>query len=161
VPETDGKVSENDGFLTPSRKHQVLAASAMAIAMAMEGVIETENLYMALTSLGLTQNRGKTPKKSLSSESPQKQKGKVSPTFMNAMDTALAKKQEALKNGLTQMLPGNDNLAVTLLGHFGGAVKVVASSFTGLGTDEGIQESFETGEINWQDSWEKSFKTED
>ncbi len=56
MPETDGKVSENDGFLTPSRKHQVLAASAMAIAMAMEGVIETENLYMALTSLGLTQN---------------------------------------------------------------------------------------------------------
>jgi hypothetical protein len=66
---------------------------------------------------------------------------------MKAMDKALAKKHEALKTGLTQNLPGKDDVAVTLLGHFGGAVKAVASSITGLGT----------GEINWQNSWVKSF----
>jgi hypothetical protein len=161
LPETDRKVLKNDRFLTPIRKHQVLAASAMATATAMEGVIETENPYTALTSLGSTQNQRKSPKMSPSSESPQKKKAKVSPAFMKVMDEAVAKKQEALKNGLTQKLPGKEDVAVTLLGNFGGAVKAVASPVTRLGTDEEIQESFVTGEINWQDSLEKSYNIEE
>jgi hypothetical protein len=57
----------------------------------MEGVIVMNNPYLPLTSLGMTRSWGTSPKKFLTSESPQKKKTKVNPAFMQAMDDAFAK----------------------------------------------------------------------
>jgi hypothetical protein len=144
-----------DGFQTPSKKHQVPATSLKETATAMEGVIVTNNPYLPLTSLGMTRSRGTSPKKVLTGESPQKKKTKVNPAFMQAMDDAFAKQKEALDSGLDEKLPGKEDVGLSLIEMFNGAVKAVVAP-TGLGTDEAIQDDYVTGERNWQDSWENS-----
>jgi hypothetical protein len=133
----------------------VSAAASQETATAMEGVIVTNNPYLPLTSLGTTRSRGTSPKKSPTSESPQKKKTKVNPAFMQAMDDAFTKQQEALDSGLDKKLPGKVDVGVSIIGRFNGAVKAVVAA-TGLGTDEAIQDEHVTGERNWQDSWENS-----
>ena len=144
-----------DGFQTPRKKHRVPAAALKETTAAMEGVIVTNNPYLPLTNLGTTRSRGNSPKKSPTSESPRKKKTKVNPAFMQAMDDAFAKQQEAVDSGLDQKLPGKEDVGVSLIGRFNGAVKAVVAA-TGLGTDEAIQDDYVTGERNWQDSWENS-----
>jgi hypothetical protein len=100
------EMKANDGFLTPSKKHQVPAAVLNEPATAMEGVIVTNNSYLPLTSLGTMRSRGNTLKKSLTSGSPRKKKMKVTPKFMQAMEAVLDKQQEALESGLDPKLPG-------------------------------------------------------
>jgi hypothetical protein len=144
-----------EGFQTPSKKHRVRAAASQETATAMEGVIVTNNPYLPLTSLGTTRSRGTSPKKFPTSESPRKKKTKVNPAFMQAMDDAFTKQQEALDSGLDKKLPGKVDVGVSIIGRFNGAVKAVVAA-TGLGTDEAIQDEHVTGERNWQDSWENS-----
>jgi hypothetical protein len=60
----------DDGFCTPTRKHQVSAASIVEAANAMEGVVETNNSYAALMPLSSTRIRGSSPAKSPSGSSP-------------------------------------------------------------------------------------------
>jgi hypothetical protein len=76
------------------------------------------------------------------------------------MDEVLAKQQEALDSGQDEKLPGKEDVGVSLIGRFNGAVKAVVAA-TGLGTDEEIQDSFVTGERDWQDSWENSSDSEE
>jgi len=149
------KTKATDGFQTPSKKHQVCAAASQETATAMEGVIVTNNPYLPLTSLGTTRSRGTSPTKFPTSESPRKKKTKVNPAFMQAMDDAFTKQQEALDSGLDKKLPGKVDVGVSIIGRFNGAVKAVVAA-TGLGTDEAIQDEHVTGERNWQDSWENS-----
>ncbi len=149
-----------DGFITPSKKHQVLVAVLKEAATAMEGVIVTNNSYLPLPSLGTTNSRGNSPKKSPTNGSPRKKKTKVTPEFMQAMEAALSKQQEALESGLDSKLPGKEDVGVSLIGCFNGAVKAVVAA-TGLGTDEAIQDNYVTGERNWQDSWVNSSDSEE
>jgi hypothetical protein len=60
----------DDGFCTPTRKHQASAASIVEAANAMEGVVETNNSYAALMPLSSTRIRGSSPAKSPSGSSP-------------------------------------------------------------------------------------------
>jgi hypothetical protein len=145
------KTKATDGFQSPSKKHQVPAASSKETATAMEGVIVTNNPYLPLTSLGMTRSRGTSPEKFPTSESPRKKKTKVNPAFMQAMDDAFTKQKEALDSGLDEKLPSKEDVGVSLIGRFNGAVKAVVAA-TGLGTDEAIQDDYVTGERNWQDS---------
>jgi hypothetical protein len=129
-------------------------------ATAMEGVIVMNNPYLPLTSLGMIRSWESSPKKFLTSESPQKKKTKVNPAFMQAMDDAFTKQKEALDSGLDEKLPGKEDVGVSLIGRFNGAVKAVVA-VTGLGTDEAIQDDYVTGERNWHDSWENSSDSEE
>jgi hypothetical protein len=108
----------------------------------------------------MTRSRGNTLKKSPTSGSPQKKKMKVTLEFMQAMEAALNKQQEALESGLYQKLPGKEDVGVSLIGCFNGAVKAVVAA-TGLGIDEAIQDDYVTRERNWQDSWENSSDSEE
>jgi hypothetical protein len=126
----------------------------------MEGVIVTNNPYLPCTSLGMMRSLGTSPKKFLTSESPQKKKTKVNPAFMQAMDDAFAKQKEALDSGLDEKLPGREDVGVSLIGRFNGVVKAVMAA-TGLGTNEVIQDDYVTRERNWQDSWENSSDSEE
>jgi hypothetical protein len=144
------KTKATDGFQTPSKKHRVHAAALQETATAMEGVIVTNNPYLPLTSLGMMRSQGTSPKKFPTGESPQKKKTKVNPAFMQAMDDAFTKQQEALHSG---QLSDKVDVGVSLIGWFNGAVKAVVAA-TGLGTDEAIQDDYVTGERHWQDIWE-------
>jgi hypothetical protein len=129
-------------------------------ATEMEGAIVTNNPYLPLTSLGTTRSQGTSAKKSPASGSPQKKKPKVTPEFMQAMEAAFAKQQEALDSGLDQKLSGKVDVGVSLTGRFNGAVKAVVAA-TGLGTDEEVQDDYVSGERNWQDSWANSSNSEE
>jgi hypothetical protein len=80
---------------------------------------------------------------------------KVNPAAMAQIDEVLAKEKQAVENGTDLEQLRKVDTGVTLLGHFNGAVKAVASA-TGFGTNEAIQDSNVTRERNWQDSWESS-----
>jgi hypothetical protein len=105
-----------NGFLTPSKKHQVAVVALKETATEMEGAIVTNNPYLPLTSLGMMRSQGTSPKKSPASGSPQKKKPKETPEFMQAMEAAFAKQQEALDSGLDQKLPGKVDVGVSLIG---------------------------------------------
>jgi hypothetical protein len=59
-----------DGFLTPSKKHQVAVVALKETATEMEGALVTNNPYLPLTSLGTMRYQGTSPKKSPASGSP-------------------------------------------------------------------------------------------
>jgi hypothetical protein len=149
------KTKATDGFQTPSKKHRVRAAASQETTTAMEGVIVTNNPYLPLTSLGTRRSRGTSPKKFPTSGSPRKKKTKVNPAFMQAMDDAFTKQQEALDSGLDKQLSGKVDVGVSIIGQFNGAIKAVVAA-TGLGTDEAIQDDYVTRARNWQGSWENS-----
>ena len=142
---TDGN---GDGFQTPTRRHQVSAAAAAAAetATAMGGVVETANPYEALTTLGSSRSRGSSSAQSPSGSSPRKKKPKVSPKFRKKMEEHF-EKQKREEAAATV----NDDISVSLLGRFGGAVKAGVASVTGYAT----QDDTVTGEENaWQNSWD-------
>jgi hypothetical protein len=85
----------------------------------------------------MTRSQGTSPRKFSTSESPRKKKMKVNPAFMQAMDDAFAKQKEALDSGFDEKLPGKEDVGVSLIGRFNGAVKAVVA-VTGLGTNEAI-----------------------
>jgi hypothetical protein len=105
-----------NGFPTPSKKHQVAVVALKETATEMEGAIVTNNPYLPFTSLGMTRSQGTSPKKSPASGSPRKKKPKVTPKFMQAMEAAFTKQQEALDSGLDQKLPGKIDVGVSLIG---------------------------------------------
>jgi hypothetical protein len=110
------EMKATNGFLTPSKKHQVAVVALKETATEMEGAIVTNNPYLPLTSLEMTRSRGTSPKKSPASGSPLKKKPKVTPEFMQAMEAAFAKQQKALNSGLDQKLPGKVDVGVSLIG---------------------------------------------
>jgi hypothetical protein len=73
---TTATMSEsNDGFQTPNQKHQVSAAAMAEAATAKEGVMVTNNSFMALTSLGATRAQGASPAKlPTDNQSPQRRR---------------------------------------------------------------------------------------
>jgi hypothetical protein len=142
----------DDGFCTPTRKHQASAASVVEAANAMEGVVETNNSYAALMPLSSTRIHGSSPAKTPSGSSPQKKKPKVSSKFMKQMEEQLDK-QRAEEAAAT-----DDDIAISLLGQFGGAVKARVASVTGYTT----QDDTVTGENNnWQNNWESSISDDE
>jgi hypothetical protein len=149
-------------FLLQARNTKwLLAAVLKEAATAMEGVIVTNNSSLPLTSLGRTRPWGNPPKrKSPTSGSPRKKKTKVTPEFMQVMEAALDKQQEALESELDPKLPGKEDVGVSLIGCFNGVVKAVVAA-TGLGTNEAIQDDYITGERNWQESWANSSDSEE
>jgi hypothetical protein len=64
------EMKATDGFLTPSKKHQVAVVALKETATEMEGAIVTNNPYLPLTSLGMMRSQGTSPKKSPASGSP-------------------------------------------------------------------------------------------
>jgi hypothetical protein len=110
------EMKATDGFLTPSKKHRVAVVALKETATEMEGAIVTNNPYLPLTSLGTMRSQGTSAKKSPASGSPQKKKPKVTPKFMQVMEAAFAKQQEALDSGLYQKLSGKVNVGVSLTG---------------------------------------------
>jgi hypothetical protein len=141
-----------DGFLTPTKKHRVSATSAAEAATAMEGIIETDNPHAALMPLKPSQNRGSSTAKSPSGSSPWKKKPKVSPKFMKQMEAQLEKQREE------ESTINDDDIAVSLLGWFGGAVKAGVAIVAGYAT----QDETVTGEnTNWQDRWESSISDDE
>jgi hypothetical protein len=137
----------DDGFCAPTRKHQASAASVVEAANAMEGVVGTNNSYAALMPLSSTRIRGSSPAKSPSGSSPRKKKPKVSSKFMKQMEEQLNKQR------VEEATATDDDIAVSLLGRFGGAVKAGVASVTGYAT----QDDTVTGENNnWHDNWESS-----
>jgi hypothetical protein len=142
----------DDGFCTPTRKHQASAASIVEAANAMEGVIETNNSYAALMPLSSTRIRGSSLAKTPSGSSPRKKKPKVSSKFMKQMEEQVDK-QQAEEAAAT-----DDDIAISLIGQFGGAVKARVASVTGYAT----QDDTVTGEYkNWQDNWESSISDDE
>ena len=79
---------------------------------------------------------------------------------MQVMEAALNKQQEALESGVDPKLPGKEDVGVSLIGCFNGAVKAVVEA-TGLGTDKAIQDNYVTRERNWQDRWENASDSEE
>jgi hypothetical protein len=100
----------DDGFCTPTRKHQASAASVVKAANAMEGEVETNNSYAALMPLSTTRIRGSSPAKSPSGSSPRKKKPKVNSKFMKQMEEQLDKQQSE------EAAATDDDIAVSLLG---------------------------------------------
>jgi hypothetical protein len=60
----------------------------------MEGIIETDNPYVALMPLKPSHKCGSSTAKSPSGSSPRKKKPKVSPKFMKQMEAQLEKQLE-------------------------------------------------------------------
>jgi hypothetical protein len=56
------EMKATDGFLTPSKKHQIAVVASKETATEMEGAIVTNNPYLPLTSLGTTRSQGTSPK---------------------------------------------------------------------------------------------------
>jgi hypothetical protein len=151
---TAATLENNDGFQTPNRRHRVSAVVAAEAATAMEGVVETNNSFMALMSLGTSRPWGASLTKSPNgNQSPRKKKSKVNPAAMAQIDKVLARCKQAVKNGIDLDQQGKMGTGFTFLGCFDGAVEAVASA-TGFETNEAIQDSTVNGEDNWQDSWE-------
>jgi hypothetical protein len=141
-----------DGFLTPTKKHRASATSVAEAATAMEGIIETDNPYAALMPLKPSHNHGSSTAKSPSRSSPRKKKPKVSPKFMKQMEAQLEKQREE------ESAINDDDIAISLLGQFSGAVKAGVASVTGYAT----QDETVTGEnTNWQDRWESSISDDE
>ena len=102
--------------------------------------------------LSSTRLRGSSPAKSPSGSSPRKKKPKVSPNFVKKMEEQLNKQRAA------ESTAKDDEIAISLLGRFGGAVKAGVASVTGYAT----QDDTVTGENNnWQDSWESSISDDE
>jgi hypothetical protein len=98
---TAATLENNDGFQTPNRRHQVSAVVVADATTAIEGVVEMNNSFMALMSLGTSRPWGASPTKSPNgNQSPRKKKSKVNPAAMAQIDKVLARCKQAVKMAL-------------------------------------------------------------
>ena len=110
--------------------------------------IETSNSFEALHYLGKT-CKAQSPGNDMSpSKTRLKKKKKINEAVKAALDERFAQQEQAVSAGVNPALAGKVDTGITL-GIFGRVANATAS-FTGIGTDEVIQDNLVTGDTDWQ-----------